>query len=358
MSDDITYLDLLILRKVDAESTVEKFGSQINTSFFEAANLLGTMKIKGLIDIQSSIGGQSPLVITGDGRDLLAEATRKSTEPSDTLDQAILHALAGGVGDLYSLQSAINIRSRDLAFHLHKLKNLDLMDYEVRSGKVRLFLTEKGFNQTGRVRSVGSPGSEVAGAKPSLVSGAPGSSSLGSSGSASRVNVPASSSTPGQQHLSDSSGRPASAGQSNTASSKPFLSPSIDAEINDILNFGGWGKSKATPASSPIQMGGSSATVSKPGASIVNPGASGAMSPKPASAAPFIRPAASSLPTGNLATPISASDAPVKLDRTSMLFSKLEYYARQYVFYILLLILLAGLLVYALLFAITARAGA
>jgi len=63
MGEELTYLDLLVLRKIDSDSSVEKFGQQINTSFFETANVLGTMKIKGFVDIQSSIGGQSPLVV-------------------------------------------------------------------------------------------------------------------------------------------------------------------------------------------------------------------------------------------------------------------------------------------------------
>ena len=113
MSEEINYLDLIILRKIDAESSIEKFGTQINTSYFETANLLGTMKIKGLLDIQSSIGGQSPILITGDGRDLLSEAVRKAAEPPDTLDQAILHALAGGA---FSSTSASRLLYLQLAF--------------------------------------------------------------------------------------------------------------------------------------------------------------------------------------------------------------------------------------------------
>ncbi len=331
MVDDINYLDLLVLRKMDAESTVEKFGSSINTSFFETANLLGTMKIKGLLDIQSSIGGQSPLVITGDGRDLLSEAMRKSVEPTDTLDQAILHALAGGVADLSSLQTAINIRSRDLAFHLHKLKNLDLIDYEVRSGHVRLFLTEKGFNQTGGVRSTVSPGA------------APRSSG------ASMPSAGASAAYSGAASFGGTSGSSAASGAKTPSSSKP----SMDSEISDILNFGGWNKPKPTPASAPLDMGAAGVSASKTGAPA---------SAKPTSASSYSAGAPPSSATLAAPAPFSAgqgaSDGPAQMDRTSMLFSKLEYYARQYAFYALLFVLLVALVAYALFFGIAPRPGA
>ncbi|MCX6772534.1 MAG: hypothetical protein NTV88_02060 [Candidatus Micrarchaeota archaeon] len=48
--NELSFLDIAILRKIDAESSVEKFGSMINTSFFETANLLGTTKIKGYMN--------------------------------------------------------------------------------------------------------------------------------------------------------------------------------------------------------------------------------------------------------------------------------------------------------------------
>jgi len=149
MGEELTYLDLLVLRKIDSDSSVEKFGQQISTSFFETANVLGTMKIKGFVDIQSSIGGQSPLVVTGTGSDILATAMQKAAEPIDSLDQAILKAIGGGARELGALTSTLNIRSADMAFHLHKLKSQDYIDHEVRSAKVMLSLTEKGFILTG-----------------------------------------------------------------------------------------------------------------------------------------------------------------------------------------------------------------
>lgn len=153
MGDDITYLDLLVLKKMDSESTVEKFGMKINTSFFDTANMLGSMKIKGLLEIQSSIGGQSPITITGEGKDLISSAIQKAGEPIDTLDQTILNALVSGIRDLTALQKVINIRAKDLAFHLYKLKSYDYIDQTVQSARVNFSLTEKGFLLTKGYRS-------------------------------------------------------------------------------------------------------------------------------------------------------------------------------------------------------------
>ncbi|MCX8175157.1 MAG: hypothetical protein N3E51_03045 [Candidatus Micrarchaeota archaeon] len=150
--NELTFLDLVILRKIDSESTVEKFGPLINTSFFETANLLGTVKIKGYINIESSVGGSSRVTITDAGSSILAVASQRAKEPLEPLDNAILHAVASGARELEALQNAINVRSADLAFHIFKLVSQGLMDYEVRSAKVRLLLTEAGFNATGAVR--------------------------------------------------------------------------------------------------------------------------------------------------------------------------------------------------------------
>lgn len=150
--NELNFLDLAILRKVDAESTVEKFGSMINTSFFETANLLGTIKIKGYINIVPSVGGVSSVTLTDAGNSLLAFAEQKANEPIEPLDNAILHALAGGARELDALQHALNIRGADLAYHINKLVKQGFMDYEIRSAKVYFVLTEMGFNATGGVR--------------------------------------------------------------------------------------------------------------------------------------------------------------------------------------------------------------
>ncbi|MFA4983239.1 MAG: hypothetical protein WC588_03410 [Candidatus Micrarchaeia archaeon] len=150
--NELNFLDLVILQKVDAESSVEKFGSMINTSFFETANLLGTVKIKGYINIESSLGGISKVTLTEAGSALLLVAEQRAKEPIEPLDNAILHALAGGAKELGTLQTALNIRAGDLAFHINKLVAQSFMDYTVRSAKVEFVLTEAGFNCVGGVR--------------------------------------------------------------------------------------------------------------------------------------------------------------------------------------------------------------
>ena len=76
--NELTFLDLVILKKIDANSSVENFGSLINTSFFETANLLGTVKIKGYVNIETSIGGISKVTITDAGMGILALAEKKA----------------------------------------------------------------------------------------------------------------------------------------------------------------------------------------------------------------------------------------------------------------------------------------
>ena len=155
--NELTFLDLVILKRIDANSSVENFGSLINTSFFETANLLGTVKIKGYVNIETSIGGISKVTATDAGMGILTLAEKKAAEPIEPLDNALLHALAGGAKDPEALQSSLNIRSGDLAYHINKMVVQSFMDYEVRSSKVNLMLTEQGFNSTGGVKVQGAP---------------------------------------------------------------------------------------------------------------------------------------------------------------------------------------------------------
>ncbi len=152
MMNELNFLDLAVLKKIDAESSVEKFGSMINTSFFETANLLGTIKIKGYVGIESSLGGISRVIVTDAGSSILSVAEQRAQGPIEPLDNAILHAVAGGTKDMDALQSGLNIRSGDLAFHLNKLIAQGFMDCEIRAAKVSFVLTEQGFNATGGVR--------------------------------------------------------------------------------------------------------------------------------------------------------------------------------------------------------------
>ena len=292
MGDEITYLDLLVLRKVDADASVEKFGQQINTSFFEAANILGTMKIKGLVDIQSSIGGQSPLVVTGTGTDALATAMQKAAEPIDSLDQAILKAIGGGARELGALTNTLNIRSTDLAYHLHKLKSQDYIDHDVRSAKVMLSLTEKGFILTG-------------GAVIKPVEKTPTTAPVASTSAA------------GPTH--PLTGARVGGVSASSPSSMPGIA-SASKDIQDIFMVG-VAKQAVKPASVPISS---------------NPSAA---SP----AAPVI----SSAPKQT--TLVADPPGPLVLDKQAMMFSKIEYYIKSYLPYFVLFVLLCVFVAYAML---------
>jgi predicted transcriptional regulator len=145
MANDINYLDLLILKKLEPDSTVEKFGPIINTSFFETANILGSMKIKGLIDIQASIGGLSPIIVLPKAKDIISLAISKASEPLDPLDYEILKNIKRGTKELIALEKRINLASFDLALRLYKLKSNGYIVDQVQSAKVFFSLTEKGF---------------------------------------------------------------------------------------------------------------------------------------------------------------------------------------------------------------------
>jgi len=105
--NELTFLDIAILHRIDEDTYIEKFGSRINTSFFETANLLGTMKIKGLIDFEQSIGGNSKVSLASKGKYILEVAEKKSKEQLDNLDSTILTAIAKGTSKLTELNEKI-----------------------------------------------------------------------------------------------------------------------------------------------------------------------------------------------------------------------------------------------------------
>ncbi|MEM4389059.1 MAG: hypothetical protein QXG98_00155 [Candidatus Micrarchaeia archaeon] len=146
--EELTFLDLAVLQRIDSESVVEKFGQKINSSFFDAANILGNLKLKGYITIESSLGF-SPIKLTEAGKEVLRLADEKNDGVVGPLDAAILNTVGGGRRDAGRLATELNVRSSDLAFHLHKLVKMGLVDYTIRNGKVELMLTEQGFNKTG-----------------------------------------------------------------------------------------------------------------------------------------------------------------------------------------------------------------
>ncbi len=147
MSDEINFVDLMALSKLGPDSVVEKFGGMINSSFFDSSNILGTLKVKGLIDFTTSFPGQSAITITEQGKQLLNEANTKANEPFDQLDFTLLTQLSGGKKTLADLSGAVNLRSRDMALHLYKLLKTQYLNSEFRNGLLDIALTEKGFLQ-------------------------------------------------------------------------------------------------------------------------------------------------------------------------------------------------------------------
>ena len=147
MQDTINFIDLVALSRITPEATVERFGGLINSSFFDASNILGTLKQKGLVDFITSFPNPSTLTVTQDGRQLLDEAHQKSASPVDPLDMAVLAELSSGRRNLPDLASGVNVTPKDLALRLYKLSEQKFLSYELRNGSVNMALTEKGFLQ-------------------------------------------------------------------------------------------------------------------------------------------------------------------------------------------------------------------
>ncbi len=144
-SENINFLDLACLFKVEPETTLERFGTIINASVFDAANITGSLKQKGLIDFTAYYPGPNSILVTDTGTALKKEADAKSADALDTLDEEILKQMSGGKRFPKDLQGTLNIRSRDLAFRIYKLYKQSFLSYELKNGGVELMLTEQGF---------------------------------------------------------------------------------------------------------------------------------------------------------------------------------------------------------------------
>jgi hypothetical protein len=144
-SDEINFMDLACILKIAQDTVLEKFGSLINASFFDASNIAGTLKQKGLIDFTSNYPGPNGMVLTDAGKNLINEANTRSTEPFDNLDGTILTQLSGGKRLPNELSTTLNLRPKDLALRLYKLYKQEYMTYELKNGSVDMMLTEKGF---------------------------------------------------------------------------------------------------------------------------------------------------------------------------------------------------------------------
>jgi hypothetical protein len=145
MAEEINFLELACLLKVTNNTVLEKFGSAINSSIFDASNIAGTLKQNGLIDFTAYYPGPNEIVVTEEGKKLISEAETKSIEPFDKLDETILSQLSGGKKQPQEIQSEINIRPKDLALRLYKLNKQSYIIYELKSGTVDIMMTEAGF---------------------------------------------------------------------------------------------------------------------------------------------------------------------------------------------------------------------
>ena len=147
---DLTILDLVVLEKVEKDSVMDSFGGKLYSSFFDTASLMGTLQVKKLIQINSSIG-RSIVNRTEYGEHVLLSAQERADEPLDGLDHAILKAIASGARSFEAVRSELNIRSDDLSLHVFRIMKQGYSDYEVRNAKLSLNLTENGFKLTGFV---------------------------------------------------------------------------------------------------------------------------------------------------------------------------------------------------------------
>jgi len=166
--EELTFRDLVVLQRIEPGTVVEKFGVKINSSFFEAANILGTLKQKGYIDFKSSYPGPSEVEVTPVGARMLEVADEKAKEAVDELDLAILQNIVAGYQDSDAIKNELNIRSGDLAVHLHKLVKQDLASYSIKNIKISLSVTEDGFKKVSAMPRKEKPAEEQI-----LVTGAP-----------------------------------------------------------------------------------------------------------------------------------------------------------------------------------------
>ncbi len=148
MADEPNFVDLFALTKVTPDAVVERFGSTINSSFFDASNILGGLKIKGLIDFTTLFGNQNSITVTDLGKQLLDEAAKKAMEPFDQLDLAVVMQLTKGGRSPSDLAAALNLKPKDLALRLFKLQSQGYISAELRNGIMGISLTEKGFMQS------------------------------------------------------------------------------------------------------------------------------------------------------------------------------------------------------------------
>jgi hypothetical protein len=159
--EELTFLDLVILQRIEPGTVMEKFGPKINSQFFESANVLATVKQKGYIDFRTSAFGNSEVEVTQVGARMLEVADEKAKEAVDDLDLAIMQRIVAGSKDPDEIKNELNIRSGDLALRIHKLVKQDLVSYSLRNIKVSLSITEDGFKKVGSIKGEKPAGEQV-----------------------------------------------------------------------------------------------------------------------------------------------------------------------------------------------------
>jgi len=138
---------LVALSKITPGTTVEKFGSLINASYFDGANIAGTLKTKGAIDFKVSYPAESEIIITEEGKKILEIAEQKAKESFDKLDFEIIQKILQGSRKPEDIEKALNINQQDIALHLYKLAKQNLISYTLKGGDVSVSLTEQGFKK-------------------------------------------------------------------------------------------------------------------------------------------------------------------------------------------------------------------
>ncbi|MEM3781430.1 MAG: hypothetical protein QXT43_00505 [Candidatus Micrarchaeaceae archaeon] len=159
----VSFLDVACISKINSDSTLEKFGSIINASVFDAANIAGTLKQKGLVTFSSGFPGPTGMQLTDAAKNLLNDLAARSAEPLDNLDDEILQQLAGGKRMPTELQSAISIVPKDLAYRIYKLYKQNMLNYELKNGNVELLLTEQGFLRAKSAKPLQAPAAAASG---------------------------------------------------------------------------------------------------------------------------------------------------------------------------------------------------
>lgn len=147
MTDEVNLLDLVALSRITPDLVVEKFGGKINSSFFDGSNILGSLRLKNLVDFTANFPVQSTITVTETGKQLLADAAEKAKLPFDQVDLAIITQLQSGKRTYMELGSSLNLRPKDLAFHIYKLGEQQYVAYDIRNGNIEIMLTEKGLMQ-------------------------------------------------------------------------------------------------------------------------------------------------------------------------------------------------------------------